>query len=171
MQKVCLQLSNDKKINLDLLPEYAPLSCKNFAELVKSGFYDGVVFHRIIDGFMVQTGGYYIDGNVLKEKEDVPTIKGEFAANGVQNELKHVTGVLSMARTMVKDSASSQFFICVADTPHLDGQYAAFGRCADEESVAVAVELGKTPTGYLGGAFQDFPIEPISIVKATLIEE
>ena len=171
MQKVCLKLSNGKEINLELLPEYAPLSCENFLKLVKDGFYDGVVFHRIIDGFMIQTGGYYIDGNVLKEKEKTATIKGEFASNGVTNDLKHTVGVLSMARTMVKDSASSQFFICVADTPHLDGQYAAFGRCADEESVKVAVEVGKIPTGYLGGAFQDFPVEPICIEKATIIEE
>ena len=170
MQKVCLELSNGKKINLVLLPEYAPLSCENFLNLVKKGFYDGVVFHRIIDGFMIQTGGYYIEENTLKEKEEVPSIKGEFYANGVQNDLKHTVGVLSMARTMVKDSASSQFFICVADTPHLDGQYAGFGRCADEESVAVAVEVGKTPTGHLGGGFTDFPYDGISITKAYIIE-
>ena len=170
MAKVRLNLSNGKKIDLVLYPEHAPISCENFLNLVKKGFYDGVVFHRIIDGFMIQTGGYYIEDNTLKEKEDGATIKGEFSANGVENNLKHTVGVLSMARTMVKDSASSQFFICVADTPHLDGQYAAFGKTADEESTAVAIEVGKTPTGMLGGAFTDFPYDGISIEKAEIIE-
>lgn len=170
MNKVRFTLNTGKVINLELYPEHAPISCENFLSLVKKGFYDGTIFHRIIDGFMIQGGGYYVKDNTLYEKEGAATIKGEFAANGVKNDLKHTVGVLSMARTMVKDSASSQFFICVADVPHLDGQYAAFGKTADEESTAAAVELGAVQTGRLGGAFTDFPVELVYIEKAEIIE-
>ena len=89
-------------------------------------YYDGIIFHRIIDGFMIQTGGYYLEDNSLSEAKEVPTIKGEFSANGVENNLKHTLGVVSMARANDMNSASSQFFICSADAPHLDGNYAAF---------------------------------------------
>ncbi|MBQ4254926.1 MAG: peptidylprolyl isomerase, partial [Bacilli bacterium] len=104
----------------------APNSAANFAELARSGFYDGLIFHRIIKGFMIQ-GGW----GDLKGKNIDYTIKGEFKANGVDNPLKHKRGVLSMARTMVNDSASSQFFVMHKDAPHLDGQYAAFGHMLD----------------------------------------
>lgn len=158
--KICIYVQNGEhegKINLELYPDKAPITVKNFLELVDKNYYDGVVFHRIIKNFMIQTGGYYISDNTLCEKENVPSIKGEFKANGVSNDLLHTAGVISMARTSVMDSASSQFFICSVDTPHLDGQYAAFGRVIDEESMADVIKISKVPTTSLGMAFQDFP--------------
>jgi peptidyl-prolyl cis-trans isomerase B (cyclophilin B) len=169
MKKAAIETSMGT-ITLELNDEKAPETVANFVKYAKDGHYDGTIFHRIIDGFMIQGGGYYVENNTLMQKEGAETIKGEFEANGVKNELKHTVGVLSMARTMVKDSASSQFFICVADVPHLDGQYAAFGKTADEESTAAAVELGAVPTGRLGGMFTDFPVDLVYIEKAEVIE-
>ncbi len=112
---------------IELYPEHAPISCANFEKLVKSGFYDGTVFHRVVDGFMAQ-GGAPKDPN-----EQPETIKGEFAANGVENELSHTRGVVSMARANANDSGSSQFFICYSDdwASSLDGRYAAFGKVVE----------------------------------------
>ncbi|MBR6954736.1 MAG: peptidylprolyl isomerase [Clostridia bacterium] len=116
---VRIEIENWGTIYAELYPEIAPISVENFLSLVDRGFYDGLTFHRIISGFMIQ-GGW--------GSEDLPTIKGEFSANGVENPLLHERGVLSMARTSVMDSATSQFFIMHETSPHLDGQYAAFGR-------------------------------------------
>lgn len=169
MSKVCIEFENGQKINADLYPEHAPISVKNFIDLVKSGFYDGLCFHRVIPGFMIQGGGFSWE-NGLKEKKAPRTIKGEFAMNGVKNDLHHGPGVLSMARTMAPDSASSQFFICVDDQAYLDAQYAAFGQVSDEESFKVAVEISTVKTTSWG-YYDDVPVEPVVIKKAYMIEE
>ena len=119
----------------ELYPDIAPNTVNNFISLVKQGFYDGTIFHRVIPGFMIQGG----DPEGTGMGGPGYGIKGEFAANGVQNDLKHTTGVLSMARSMRPNSAGSQFFIMVADAPHLDGQYAAFGRLTEGGDVAQAI--------------------------------
>lgn len=111
----------------ELYPEIAPITVENFEKLANEEFYDGLIFHRVIPGFMIQGG----DPNGTGTGGPGYTIKGEFTANGVQNDLKHTTGVMSMARTMAPDSAGSQFFIMVDDSPHLDGQYAAFGKITE----------------------------------------
>ena len=117
-----ITVKNYGTIKLELDAEAAPITVANFVELAKSGFYDGLTFHRIIDGFMIQ-GGAANASSKIKPK----TIKGEFSANGVQNPIKHVEGVISMARANDKNSASSQFFIVIGNSSHLDGSYAAFG--------------------------------------------
>ena len=119
----------------ELYADTAPITVANFLSLVDSGFYDGLTFHRIISGFMIQGG----DPNGNGTGGSSQRIKGEFSANGVQNDLKHTRGVLSMARSSAMDSASSQFFIMHADAPHLDGQYAAFGKIADNAQAAVDI--------------------------------
>jgi len=119
-----IRMQDGREMKGELYPEYAPQSVGNFIALANSGFYDGLTFHRVIPGFMIQGGdpkGIGIGGPGY-------CIKGEFAANGVENPLKHTYGVLSMARSMMPDSAGSQFFIMTSDSPHLDGQYAAFGK-------------------------------------------
>ena len=170
MSKVCFELNNGKKINVELYPEHAPISVENFLDLVKNGFYDGLCFHRVIPGFMIQGGGFVAENGGLKDKKAPRTIKGEFAMNGVKNDLHHGPGVLSMARTMYPDSASSQFFICAADVPHLDAQYAAFGMVCDQESLDVAVEISTVDT-HSWSYFDDIPNEPIFIKKAYVTEE
>ena len=119
-----IELQDGGVIGLELYPETAPISVENFGKLARDGFYDGVIFHRVVPGFVIQGGdptGTGMGGPGYQ-------IKGEFRANGVKNDLKHTRGVLSMARAQAYDSAGSQFFIMVEDAPHLDGQYAAFGR-------------------------------------------
>ncbi|MBQ8426447.1 MAG: peptidylprolyl isomerase [Clostridia bacterium] len=169
MSKVCFEFENGKKIIAELYPEHAPKSVENFIDLVKSGFYDGLCFHRVIPGFMIQGGGFSWEGG-LKQKTAPRTIKGEFAMNGVKNDLHHGPGVLSMARTMMPDSASSQFFICVEDVPHLDAQYAAFGKVIDEESLNNAVEISTVKTTSWG-YFDDVPVTPVIMKKVYMIEE
>lgn len=122
-----IELTDGGVIALELYPDVAPISVKNFVELVEKGFYDGVIFHRVVPGFVIQGGdptGTGMGGPGYQ-------IKGEFRANGVKNDLKHTRGVLSMARAQAYDSAGSRFFIMVEDAPHLDGQYAAFGRVTE----------------------------------------
>lgn len=114
-------------IKLELDADTAPITVANFCKLAKSGFYDGLTFHRIISGFMIQGGDPNHNGTGGSNK----TIKGEFSANGVKNDISHTRGVISMARSQQNDSASSQFFIVHQDSPHLDGQYAAFGHVTD----------------------------------------
>lgn len=121
---VTIELANGGVITVELYPEIAPNTVNNFISLVQQGFYDGLMFHRVIPGFMIQGGDPIGNGTGGPGY----SIKGEFADNGVPNSLKHTRGVLSMARSMHPDSAGSQFFIMVAATPHLDGQYAAFGK-------------------------------------------
>ena len=122
-------------IDIELNEEVAPITCENFKKLVKEGFYNGLTFHRVIPGFMIQ------GGCPLGTGTGGPgwNIKGEFAANGVNNPIKHTRGVISMARSMSPNSAGSQFFIMVADAPHLDGQYAAFGKITDNAQAAVDI--------------------------------
>ena len=121
---VTITMKDGGVMKLELYPDVAPNTVKNFISLANSGFYDGLIFHRIIAGFMIQGGGYNADGYPVDTDY---SIKGEFASNGFKNDLKHTRGVISMARTQVRDSASSQFFIMHEDAPHLDGEYAAFG--------------------------------------------
>ena len=135
MKKFTIEMENGGKIIGELYPERAPITVQNFEELANRGFYDGVIFHRVIPGFMIRGGDPEGTGRGGSGKQ----IKGEFLANGFANPLKHTRGVLSMARAMAKDSASSQFFIMVADAPHLDGQYAAFGKVLEGMDVADAI--------------------------------
>ena len=122
-----ITMNTGKTMEGELYPEVAPITVENFVKLVKEGFYSGIIFHRVIRGFMIQ-GGDPTGTGTGGSKE---TIKGEFLSNGFDNKLKHTRGVLSMARTMIPDSASSQFFIMHQDAPHLDGSYAAFGKLTD----------------------------------------
>ena len=169
MNKICIELLNGKKMNVELYEDIAPITVKNFLKLVDQKYFDGVIFHRIIKDFMVQAGGYKIDGNNLIEAGDAETIKGEFEANGIKNDIKHVKGVISMARTNIKDSASTQFFICTADAPHLDGQYAAFGKVADDKSLEVLEKLNNARTEFVSNAFADFPYPFITIESIRVI--
>ena len=135
-------MENGAKIELELYPEVAPITVKNFEKLVGEGFYDGLVFHRVIPGFMIQGGDPL--GNGMGGSDE--NIKGEFRANGVENNLKHERGVISMARAFNPNSASSQFFIMHSDAPHLDGQYAAFGRVIS--GIETVDEIAAVPTDY-----------------------
>ncbi len=139
---VVIEMENGAKIELELYPEVAPITVKNFLKLVGEGFYDGLIFHRVIKGFMIQGGDPL--GNGMGGAEE--NIKGEFRANGVQNDLKHERGVISMARSFNPNSASSQFFIMHKDAPHLDGQYAAFGRVVS--GMEAVDEIAQVPTDY-----------------------
>ncbi len=130
-------------VTAELYPDKAPATVANFLKLVDEGFFTGLIFHRVIRGFMIQGGGYNEDF----AQKHTASIKGEFASNGFpQNDIKHTRGVLSMARTMVKDSASSQFFIMHQNAPHLDGEYAAFGLVTD--GIEVVDAIAALPTDY-----------------------
>lgn len=134
---VTFEMEDGSKLVAELYPDKAPNTVNNFISLVKKGFYDGLIFHRVIPGFMIQGGDPQGTGMGGPGYE----IPGEFSSNGFQNDLKHDRGVLSMARTMDPDSAGSQFFIMVAPAPHLDGQYAAFGRVIEGMEAADRVVL------------------------------
>lgn len=155
MKKINFEIimEDGKTMKGELYPDIAPITVDNFIKLINSNFYDGLIFHRIIEGFMIQGGGYDTSFNEKK----TPSIKGEFASNGITNNLLHTRGVLSMARTMVKDSASSQFFIMHKSAPHLDGQYAAFGKIID--GLDVLDQLASLPTG-----FSDCPVN-VPVIK------
>ena len=155
---VVIEMANGKKIKIELYPETAPITVENFEKLVKQGFYNGLIFHRVIPGFMIQGGcpeGTGMGGPGWN-------IKGEFSSNGVKNDLKHTRGVISMARSMRPDSAGSQFFIMHEDAPHLDGQYAAFGKVV--EGIEVVDEIAEVATDY-----SDKPLEP-QVMKSVTIE-
>lgn len=154
---IVIEMENGKKIKLELYPEIAPISCNNFERLVKEGFYDGLTFHRVISGFMIQGGC----PNGTGTGGPGWNIKGEFEANGVHNDLKHTRGVLSMARAQNPNSAGSQFFIMHADAPYLDGQYAAFGKVV--EGIEVVDEIAAQATNYA-----DAPLEPQIMKKVTI---
>ena len=156
-------LTDEREIVIELYREIAPITVANFIKLVDEKYFDGVIFHRVIENFMIQSGGYYLDSNTIREKPNRPTIKGEFSANKIPNDLKHELGVISMARSSLKNSASTQFFICSATSPHLDGNYAAFGKAIDEASINVILELHKVPTVFVSNAFANFPAVPITI--------
>lgn len=154
---VVIEMENGKKIKLELYPDAAPITVANFEKLVGEGFYDGLIFHRVINGFMIQGGdpeGTGMGG--ASEK-----IKGEFLSNGVNNPIKHERGVISMARSSMPNSASSQFFIVHQNAPHLDGQYAAFGKVV--EGMEVVDEIALTPTNYM-----DRPLTDQVMKKVTL---
>ncbi len=150
-------MQNGKKIKIELYPDAAPITVANFEKLVGEGFYDGLIFHRVIEGFMIQGGDPQGTGmGGAKDK-----IKGEFLANGVPNPIKHTRGVISMARSSMPNSASSQFFIMHQDAPHLDGQYAAFGKVV--EGMDVVDEIASTPVD-----FNDKPRTPQVMKKVTI---
>ncbi len=160
MTKAKIEMENGGVMVVELYENIAPITCENFINLVKDGFYNGLIFHRVIEGFMIQGG--CPNGNGMGGPGH--TIKGEFASNGVENNLKHERGVISMARSMDKNSAGSQFFIMHQNAPHLDGEYAAFGKLT--EGFDVLDEIAKTPTDYM-----DKPLEERKIKKIEIIEE
>ncbi len=155
---VVIEMEGGSKIELELYPEVAPITVANFEKLVKAGFYDGLTFHRVIPGFMIQGGDPL--GNGMGGSEE--NIKGEFRANGVKNDLKHTRGVISMARSFNPNSASSQFFIMHADAPHLDGQYAAFGKVVS--GIEVVDEIAAIPTDY-----SDKPKVAVRMKKVSIV--
>ena len=155
---VTIEMENGGIIKAELYPEVAPNTVANFVNLIEKGFYDGLIFHRVIPGFMIQGG----DPQGTGMGGPGYTIKGEFARNGFkQNTLKHTRGVLSMARSMMPNSAGSQFFIMHANAPHLDGDYAAFGIVLD--GMDVVDQIAHTPTG-----FQDRPVQEQRIKRMTV---
>lgn len=157
--RVLITMKNGDEIRMELYPDFAPTSVDNFLSLVDENYYANVVFHRVIVNFMIQTGGFYLDDkNYLQPKEHKPCIAGEFDNAGFTNSLSHTIGVVSMARGEDVNSGSTQFFICSADAPHLDGNYAAFGKVLDQSSLDVVVKLSNTQTFVVGG-MQDFPLE------------
>ena len=152
-----IEMDNGMTMKGELYPEVAPNSVANFIELANSGFYDGVIFHRVIPGFMIQGGdpmGQGIGGPGY-------AIRGEFAANGFKNDLKHTRGVLSMARSRMPDSAGSQFFVMVADAPHLDGQYAAFGKVT--EGMETADAIVSTPRDAMDKPYEDQRMKSVRV--------
>ena len=154
---VTITMTNGDVMKAELYPEIAPNTVNNFISLVQKGFYDGLIFHRVISGFMIQGG----DPQGTGMGGPGYSIKGEFAMNGVRNDLKHTRGVLSMARSMMPNSAGSQFFIMHANAPHLDGQYAAFGKVV--EGLDVVDKIASVRTGW-----QDKPVEEQKIQSLTV---
>ena len=154
---VTFTMENGDIMKAELYPDIAPVSVNNFISLIKKNFYDGLIFHRVIRGFMIQGG----DPQGTGMGGPGYSIKGEFAANGFQNDLKHTEGVLSMARSMMPDSAGSQFFIMHKNAPHLDGSYAAFGKII--EGMDVVNKIAETPTDY-----SDRPLEEQKIAAVTV---
>jgi peptidyl-prolyl cis-trans isomerase B (cyclophilin B) len=161
MTKAIIEMENGGTMTLELYPEIAPITVANFVKLAKEGFYNGLIFHRIIAGFMIQGGdpqGTGMGGPGYQ-------IKGEFAANGIKNTLKHSRGVISMARSQHPDSAGSQFFIMHANAPHLDGQYAAFGKLTDGFDVLDRI------AGVRTNPWTDRPIQVQAMKSVTIVEE
>ena len=157
---VKIEMENGKTILIELYPEIAPITVANFEKLVKAGFYDGLIFHRVIKGFMIQGGDP--EGTGMGGAEE--KIKGEFRSNGVPNDLKHTRGVISMARSMMPNSASSQFFIIHEDAPHLDGNYAAFGKVI--EGIETVDEIASVKVD-----FNDKPLEPQVMKKVSIVDQ
>ena len=153
-------MENGKTMTAELYPETAPQTVENFIDLINEHFFDGLIFHRVIKGFMIQGGDPSGTGMGGSKR----TIKGEFESNGFRNDLKHTRGVLSMARTMDPDSASSQFFIMHQDAPHLDGQYAAFGKVID--GIETVDEIAGVRTDY-----RDKPLEPQRIRTIEIVND
>lgn len=154
---VTIEMENGDIMKAELYPEIAPNTVNNFISLIQKGYYDGLIFHRVISGFMIQGG--CPDGTGMGGPGY--TIKGEFAQNGFKNDLKHTEGVLSMARAMHPDSAGSQFFIMHKNSPHLDGAYAAFGKIT--EGMDVVNKIAETATDY-----SDRPLEEQKMKKVTV---
>ncbi len=160
MKTFVIEMENGDVMRGELYPEIAPITVENFEKLAGEHFYDGLTFHRVIPSFMIQSGCPRGNGTGGPGYQ----IKGEFAANGVANDLKHTRGVLSMARAMDPDSAGSQFFVMVADAPHLDGQYAAFGKVTEGMDAADNIVSVKTD-------WHDCPREKQVIKTITIVEE
>ena len=154
---VTFEMENGDIMKAELYPQIAPNTVNNFITLISKGYYDGLIFHRVIRGFMIQGG--CPDGTGMGGPGY--SIKGEFSQNGFTNDLKHTPGVLSMARTMAPDSAGSQFFIMHQNSPHLDGAYAAFGQIT--EGMDIVNKIAETATDY-----SDSPIDPQVIKKVTV---
>ncbi len=154
---VVIEMENGKKIKLELDAAAAPITVENFENLVNKGFYDGLTFHRVISGFMIQGGC----PDVTCMGGPGHTIKGEFKSNGIDNPIRHTRGVISMARSMMPNSAGSQFFIMHKDAPHLDGNYAAFGHVV--EGIEVVDEIAAVETNY-----SDKPLTPVIMKKVTI---
>lgn len=154
---VTIEMENGDIMKAELYPEIAPNTVNNFISLIQKGYYDGVIFHRVIPGFMIQGG----DPEGTGMGGPGYSIKGEFSNNGFKNDLKHTPGVLSMARTMIPDSAGSQFFIMHETSPHLDGEYAAFGKVI--EGLEVVDKIAKVKTDYA-----DRPMEEQKMAKVTV---
>ncbi|MCM1524219.1 MAG: peptidylprolyl isomerase [Ruminococcus sp.] len=155
---VIIEMENGKQIKIELYPDKAPITVENFEKLVKQGFYDGLIFHRVISGFMIQGGCPQGTGTGNPGWQ----IKGEFESNGVHNDIRHTRGVISMARSMMKDSAGSQFFIMHRDAPHLDGEYAAFGKVV--EGMDAVDEIAECETGYGDRPVKDQVMKKVYIV-------
>ena len=160
MQKFIIKMKDGGEMKGELYPDIAPKTVENFVKLAEEGFYDGLIFHRVIPGFMIQGG--CPNGNGMGGPGY--SIPGEFTANGFQNDLKHDRGVLSMARAMDPNSAGSQFFVMVENSPHLDGQYAAFGKVTEGIEVADAIVSVKTD-------WSDKPLEDQVIETIVITEE
>ena len=154
---VTFTMENGDVIKAELYPETAPISVNNFISLIQKNFYDGLIFHRVIKGFMIQGG----DPEGTGMGGPGYSIKGEFTYNGVKNDLKHTAGVLSMARSMMPNSAGSQFFIMHKDAPHLDGQYAAFGKVI--EGMENVNKIAETATDYSDRPLQDQKIKTVTV--------
>ena len=154
---ITITMDNGDVIKAELYPEIAPVSVNNFISLVKKGFYDGLTFHRVIEGFMIQGGCPLGNGTGGPGY----TIRGEFSQNGFHNPLKHEAGVLSMARAMHPDSAGSQFFIMHQDSPHLDGEYAAFGKITEGMDIVNKIAAVQTD-------FSDRPMQPQIMQEVTV---
>lgn len=161
---ISIKIRNYGTMTAELYPQFAPATVKNFLKLIEDGFFTGLIFHRVIKGFMIQGGGYTPDFG----HKEAPSIKGEFISNGFSaNTLKHTRGVLSMARTSDPDSASSQFFIMHQDAPYLDGQYAGFGKLTDGFDVLDAIAGCRT--GNVGFYMQDVPKDTVEIESIQVI--
>ena len=156
---VAIEMESGDKIVVELYPSIAPITVENFKKLVSESYYDGIIFHRVIAGFMIQGGDPTGTGMGGSKK----TIKGEFKANGVKNDLSHKRGVISMARTQIPNSASSQFFICHADSTFLDGQYAAFG--AVVEGIETVDAIASVPTDMRDRPRFDQTMKEVYFVK------
>ena len=154
---VTITMTNGDVMKAELYPEIAPNTVNNFISLVQKGFYDGLIFHRVISGFMIQGG----DPQGTGMGGPGYSIKGEFAMNGVRNDLKHTRGVLSMARSMMPNSAGSQFFIMHANAPHLDGQYAAFGKVV--EGLDVVDKIASVRTGWHDKQVEEQKIQSMTV--------
>lgn len=161
--KIKIVIRDFGEMTAELYPDKAPKTVENFLALVENGFYTGMIFHRVISGFMIQGGGF----DESFENKPADAIKGEFAANGfAQNDLHHARGVLSMARTNDPNSASSQFFIMHRDAPYLDNQYAGFG--AVTEGIEVVDKIAAVPTGRMGW-YDDVPRTPVVIERMEIL--
>ncbi|MGN0411971.1 MAG: peptidylprolyl isomerase [Lachnospiraceae bacterium] len=154
---VTFTMADGSVIKAELYPEIAPVSVQNFISLIQKNFYDGLIFHRVIRGFMIQGG----DPEGTGMGGPGYSIRGEFAQNGYENELKHTEGVLSMARSMHPNSAGSQFFIMHKTSPHLDGAYAAFGKVI--EGMDVVNKIAETPTDYMDRPMQDQVMKTVTV--------